>query len=178
MSCSNNTASFRKALAERISRLGPVEHQQIYNRIVQFKGPKVDVSHNQNGAFLDLANLSDDLLADIDRFVCFCLDQQQELDKRRQQLLECCSSAMPTNAPVKLEDVVVVNNDKTKTSTTSKAKAASDAVRVERFLERARAPRGARAALAAVGSKSRAAGLVSAYKSAFRAFASGNRTSS
>lgn len=78
----------RKQVIERINSLTSTQHEEIFS-IIQRRATEVAFTRNNNGVFFNMALLPDDVIADIDAFVSFCLHTKQELDEYDKRLNEC-----------------------------------------------------------------------------------------
>lgn len=76
----------RKSIANRIGSLSPTEHDEIY-KIITNHG--VAVTHNKNGAFVNLAVVPDNVMSEISDFVEFCLANKESLDAYDKRMSEC-----------------------------------------------------------------------------------------
>lgn len=72
----------RKKLAERIDKLGKIEHGEIYRKL---SIRDVKYSTNNNGVFFDITDVDDDLIEDLEVFVDHCLENQKMLTLSRQE---------------------------------------------------------------------------------------------
>lgn len=77
----------RKSLAERIRRLGPIEHAEIF-RILQRRS--VPYTQNTNGIFADIANVPEEVVQELARFEAHCV--------RNDEMLRCAHQP-PARAP-------------------------------------------------------------------------------
>lgn len=66
----------KEKLKEEIDKLGPNEHQQIFNMIKPSDSTKV-----QNGVLISTDVLDDNCLTEIEKYVSFCLVQKERMDK-------------------------------------------------------------------------------------------------
>jgi hypothetical protein len=66
----------KEKLKEEIDKLGPNEHQQIFNMIKPSDSTKV-----QNGVLISTDVLDDTCLTEIEKYVSFCLVQKERMDK-------------------------------------------------------------------------------------------------
>ena len=76
----------KKILMEKISKLGSMEHQEIY-KILQTGG--VSYSENNNGIFFNLTTMPCNLLEEIETFVNYCYENKPDLDEYDKKLNEC-----------------------------------------------------------------------------------------
>lgn len=81
------TNRMRKSIIERINCLTPTEHEEIF-AIIRGAAGSATFTRNNNGVFFNLASLPDDVMAQIDRFVAFCMDNKQALDEYDKKLNE------------------------------------------------------------------------------------------
>jgi hypothetical protein len=91
----NNRA--RKALAEKIKSLGKTEHDELL-RIL--KGHLVPYTQNNNGVFINMSAVSDEVLSKMAGFVDFCLSNMQELNDYDKRLNDCKRSSVAGGASV------------------------------------------------------------------------------
>jgi hypothetical protein len=76
----------RQLLMQRVQELGSTEHEEIYN-IIQKHG--VGFMENNNGLFVNLSSVSDEVLRKIQEFVAFCMANKSSLDEYDKNLNEC-----------------------------------------------------------------------------------------
>lgn len=76
----------RRLLVQRVSELGPTEHQEIY-RLLQRS--RISHSSNRNGVFVDLSIVPDAVLAELQSFIDFCHANKAGLDEYDQWLSAC-----------------------------------------------------------------------------------------
>ncbi len=76
----------RRALAQQIGSLSSIEHHEIY-KILTTRG--IACTHNNNGAFVNLSTLPEEVVHDIQRFTEFCLANKQKLDEYERKISEC-----------------------------------------------------------------------------------------
>ena len=66
-----------EALKDKIDRLEVNEHKQIYNII---KKITPQVTKTQNGVLVSSDTLDQDTLAEVEKYVLFCLDQRKRME--------------------------------------------------------------------------------------------------
>lgn len=66
-----------ETLKEQIDKLEQNEHKQIYN-IIKKTSPVV--TKTQNGVLVSTDTLDNNTIAEVDRYVNFCLDQRKRMD--------------------------------------------------------------------------------------------------
>jgi hypothetical protein len=66
-----------EALKDKIDRLEVNEHKQIYN-IIKKISPQV--TRTQNGVLVSSDTLDEDTLAEVEKYVLFCLDQRKRME--------------------------------------------------------------------------------------------------
>lgn len=76
----------RRTLIRRTQELGPTEHGEIF-KILTAHG--VDHTQNNNGIFVNLSRVSDDVMDEVQRFVDYCVENKQDLDEYDKRLNEC-----------------------------------------------------------------------------------------
>lgn len=76
----------RRQLMRRVHELGPTEHAEIYRILCE---GDVDHMQNNNGVFVNLSNVRDDVVRRIQSFVDFCHDNKHDLDEYDKRLSEC-----------------------------------------------------------------------------------------
>jgi hypothetical protein len=66
-----------ESLKDQIDKLDTNEHKQIYNimKTTEFQSTKT-----QNGVLVSADSLDHDVLAEVDKYVNFCLDQRKRMD--------------------------------------------------------------------------------------------------
>ena len=69
--------SQKEALKERIERLEPQEHAQIFEIITRYTK---NYTKTQTGVLVSSESLSDECIAEIDRLVTFYADQKKRMD--------------------------------------------------------------------------------------------------
>jgi hypothetical protein len=67
----------KEALKEKIEKLDPQEHAQIFEIIKRYTE---NYTKTQNGAFVSSDSLSDECLREIERMVLFYIDQRKRMD--------------------------------------------------------------------------------------------------
>jgi len=89
------------ALQSRIDALGPNEHGVLLDMVTK---AGVRCARNANGYFFDLSSVEPELLASIEQFVCFSVDNNRDLDRHDRsmhdqvQLLQRIPVARAANA--------------------------------------------------------------------------------
>lgn len=76
----------KKSLMEKIGRLGPTEHDEIFKI---FKKHDISYTENKNGIFVNLKNIQNEILKEINDFVDYCFENKPELDEYDQKINEC-----------------------------------------------------------------------------------------
>jgi hypothetical protein len=76
----------RKVLTEKIKSLGSTEHNELLRMLV---AREVTYTQNNNGVFINMSVLDDDIVGEVDRFVTFCIDNMQELEMYDKRLSDC-----------------------------------------------------------------------------------------
>lgn len=66
-----------ESLKDKIDKLDVNEHKQIYNIMKKNGQP---VTKTQNGVLISSETLDNDTLAEVERYVLFCLDQRKRMD--------------------------------------------------------------------------------------------------
>ena len=77
---------YRKNLNDKIADLGRNEHEEIFNILLSHDQ---DYTRNKNGVFVNFSDVPDDVIAKIDAFVAFCIDNKQRLDEYDKKIQEC-----------------------------------------------------------------------------------------
>lgn len=67
-----------ETLKEQIDKLEPNEHKQIYNIM---KKKELQVTKTQNGVLVSADKIEDETLAEVEKYVLFCLDQQMRMSE-------------------------------------------------------------------------------------------------
>lgn len=80
------TVRQRRQLMQRTQDLGPTEHEEIFKII---RDCDVEHTQNNNGVFVNLTRVSDDVVDRVRRFVDFCIENKQDLDAYDKRLNEC-----------------------------------------------------------------------------------------
>ena len=76
-----------KTLIQRVQRLGPTEHREIFKMI---SGPdKSRYMQNSNGIFVDLTTVAQEDMMKIQKFVDYCFHNNMRLDEYNNRLVEC-----------------------------------------------------------------------------------------
>jgi hypothetical protein len=73
-------------LMQRTQDLGPTEHEEIF-KILNMSG--IDHTQNNNGVFINLSRVPDDVVDRVQNFVDFCFDNKHDLDEYDKRLNEC-----------------------------------------------------------------------------------------
>ena len=87
----------RRHLASRISGLSKTEHGEIFkmlrssvkSSIQDDENDKIPYTRNANGVFFNLNDVPIDLFKQLEDFVSFCIENNQELDAYDQKIREC-----------------------------------------------------------------------------------------
>jgi hypothetical protein len=66
-----------ESLKDKIDKLEVNEHKQIYNIMKKNHPP---VTKTKNGVLVSSETLDNDTLAEVERYVLFCLDQRKRMD--------------------------------------------------------------------------------------------------
>ena len=66
-----------ETLKDQIDKLDVNEHSQIFN-IIKRNGPQI--TKTQNGVLVSSDALNDDTLAEVMKYVSFCIDQRKRMD--------------------------------------------------------------------------------------------------
>ena len=66
-----------ESLKDKIDKLEVNEHKQIYN-IMKKNGPPV--TKTQNGVLISSETLDNETLAEVERYVLFCVDQRKRME--------------------------------------------------------------------------------------------------
>ena len=80
------TVRHRRLLMQRIQELGSTEHEEIF-KILQRNN--VNHTQNNNGVFVNLSSVDDDVVEQVQRFVDFCFHNNHELDEYDKRINEC-----------------------------------------------------------------------------------------
>ena len=94
----------KQTLTCKISTLGSMEHEEIFNIIKRHSN--VQYTTNKNGVFFNLSSIEDDVVEQVAKFVEFCSSNKQELDDYDKHLNECKANANIVN--VNLANIVEV----------------------------------------------------------------------
>lgn len=80
----------KKRLRDKINTLSSTEHSEIL-KIINNSSNFNDQSYtkNTNGIFFDLKNLDASIIEDIEKFVTFCIENQEVLDEYDKKYNEC-----------------------------------------------------------------------------------------
>jgi hypothetical protein len=76
----------RKLLMQRVQELGQTEHDEIFNML---RDMGVDYMQNNNGIFVNLTEVPDDVVHRVGEFVSFCMANKSSLDEYDKSLNEC-----------------------------------------------------------------------------------------
>lgn len=76
----------RKRLMEKIEALSRTEHLEVFKILTRFHVP---YTQNSNGVFINMSHIQEAALAEMDQFLCFCIENQSNLDKYDQLVNEC-----------------------------------------------------------------------------------------
>jgi hypothetical protein len=74
----NFSRSKLEKLKEQIDKLEQNEHKQIYNIM---KRNELQVTKTQNGVLVSADSLNDETLAEVERYVLFCIDQRKRMEE-------------------------------------------------------------------------------------------------
>jgi hypothetical protein len=74
----NFSRSKLEKLKEQIDKLEQNEHKQIYNIM---KKNELQVTKTQNGVLVSADSLNDETLAEVERYVLFCIDQRKRMEE-------------------------------------------------------------------------------------------------
>lgn len=80
------TTRSRKNLLEKINKLSPTEHEEIFKIMQQHSKP---FTQNKNGIFFNFTKVEDHIVKQLEDFVEFCLKNKVELDKYDKILHDC-----------------------------------------------------------------------------------------
>ena len=75
----------RNLLMQKVQELGTTEHEEIFKIL---KTRDVEYSINNNGVFVNLSNISDDVFHMLNNFVTFCLDNKANLDEYDKAIID------------------------------------------------------------------------------------------
>ena len=70
---------------QKVQELGTTEHEEIFKIL---KTRDVEYSINNNGVFVNLSNISDDVFHMLNNFVTFCLDNKANLDEYDKAIID------------------------------------------------------------------------------------------
>lgn len=76
----------KKELSKNIENLSSTEHEEIFKII---KENNVHYSKNKNGFFFNITTLENNILMQIDKFVKYCMSNQNDLDLYEKKMNEC-----------------------------------------------------------------------------------------
>lgn len=76
----------KKQLLEKINRLSPTEHEEIFKMMKQ---KQIPFTQNKNGIFFNLSIVTNEMLHQIESFVDFCIKNKQALDEYDKKINEC-----------------------------------------------------------------------------------------
>lgn len=74
--------SKKKKLSDKIDKLSSIEHGEIFRKL---KFHNVGFTQNSNGVFIDITDISMDIINELTIFVDHCLENQKMLKSSRQQ---------------------------------------------------------------------------------------------
>lgn len=77
---------FKKLVIDKIDKLGPTEHEEIFKILDRNSVP---YTQNSNGVFFILNTVSEELVNEINTFVTYCQQNQEELDAYDKKINEC-----------------------------------------------------------------------------------------
>ena len=80
------TTRYRKNLLEKITKLSPTEHEEIFKIMLKYSKP---FTQNKNGVFFNFTRIEDHIVKQLEDFVEFCLKNKIELDKYDKILHDC-----------------------------------------------------------------------------------------
>ena len=72
-----NITSRRRLLQDRIHQLSATEHNEIFKILSRYD---VQYTKNSNGCFFNLVHVSAEALTEIEKFVHYCLENEQKID--------------------------------------------------------------------------------------------------
>lgn len=75
-----------KRILHKISKLSEIEHRGIYKIITR---NDLLFTHNKNGIFIGMSTIPNQVIAEIEKFVNFCVMNNVELDAHEKKLNEC-----------------------------------------------------------------------------------------
>lgn len=75
-----------KRILHKISKLSSIEHRGIYKILVQ---NNLAYTHNNNGLFISMSTIPHSVIAEIEKFVNFCMLNNVELDAHEKKMNEC-----------------------------------------------------------------------------------------
>ena len=79
----------KKRLRDKINTLSSTEHSEILKIINNSHNNQSSYTKNTNGVFFDLKNLDLNIIEEIDKFVTFCIENQEVLDEYDKKYNEC-----------------------------------------------------------------------------------------
>lgn len=77
---------FKKLVIDKISKLGSTEHEEIFKILDRNNIP---YTKNSNGVFFNLNTVSEEVINEINTFVSYCQQNQEELDAYDKKINEC-----------------------------------------------------------------------------------------
>jgi hypothetical protein len=75
-----SSRSTLESLKEKIDKLDPNEHRQIYNIIKRFNKNQLQTTKTQQGILITADTLDKDTINEIEQYVHFCIDQRKRMD--------------------------------------------------------------------------------------------------
>ena len=75
----------KKIINEKIAYLSREEHMEIFKIILDHEIP---FSQNNNGIFLDMGSLSDDIVVKIEHFIDFCFKNRKDFEEYEKKITE------------------------------------------------------------------------------------------
>ncbi len=120
----------RQILSQRISELGPTEHNEIFSIINQHA---IEYTRNKNGVFVNMTTMTNEVIHTINQFVCFCHDNKLNLDEYDKRLNECkflCTrhDVSSTQSKKNTDDVHVTQQQRQQQPSISKIHASSSSL--------------------------------------------------
>lgn len=97
-----NNREIAKHIEQLIPQLSISQMEELFKIIQQ---NKCNYTVNNNGIFLNLSWLSEEVLKNINNFVKFCLESKEELDKYELEYEELNKQLQDTNEKNKLEEI-------------------------------------------------------------------------
>lgn len=81
-----STPTTRKALMDKITSLGSTEHAEIFRILKKYGVPH---TQNQNGVFVNITTVSDEIVKEVSDFTTFCFRNNKELEEYDKRLNQC-----------------------------------------------------------------------------------------